>query len=350
MRANILVILTVVAVATGCRSTGPRFNPRAGGTNAATQFTAVTNELDSGFLKPPTDAFRLGPGDGIEIEILGETGTRGATFVSPDGKIYYNLAPGLDVWGLTVPEAQALLERELAAFYRRPRLAVTVREVRSKRVWVLGRLNKSGVYSLSQPMTVVEAISRAGGLFTSRFTGTTEELADLEHSFLVRQGAMVPINFRRLLRQGDMSQNVYLQADDFLYLPSALSSEVYVIGAVRSPRPLGFVDSMTLAGALAKVQGAAPDAYLQQVVIVRGSLSEPKVALVNLQAILTGRASDVPLQPHDIVYVPNKPWRTLERYANIAVNSFVSTWAANEGGRAASSSFQGIGVSNPIGQ
>jgi protein involved in polysaccharide export with SLBB domain len=65
-------------------------------------------------------------------------------------------------------------------------------------------------------MTVLEAISKAGGLFTSRFSGTTEELADLHHSMLIRNGKPLAVDFNRLLREGDMSQNIYLRPNDYI--------------------------------------------------------------------------------------------------------------------------------------
>ena len=66
---------------------------------------------------------------------------------------------------------------------------------------------------------------------------TLQDLADLRHSFVMRQGQSLPVDFYRLLREGDTSQNIYLQPDDFVYVPSALSQQVYVLGAVRFPAP-----------------------------------------------------------------------------------------------------------------
>ena len=348
---RLLLSLAALGWLTACKTTGPKFDPRAPAkpaANAAFVTAGETNRLKPEWLQPSTDPFRLGPGDRVEIEILGSFGTRTSTFVCPDGKLYYDLLPGMEVWGLTLLETKQLLERELSAYYKHPQVVVNLREVTSKCVWVLGRLNRSGVYPLAQPMTVIEAIATAGGLFTSRFSGTTEELADLNHSFLIRGGEMLPVNFQRLLRQGDTSQNIYLQADDFLYLPSSLSQEIYVLGAVNRPCPVGFEDNMSLVGAIGKALGTQPVAQLSHVAIVRGSLAEPRIALVDLKAIMTGRAPDVRLEPRDIVYVPASPYRTLERYAKMITDTFVRTVAANEGGRAGASSFTGIGVSNPI--
>jgi len=76
------------------------------------------------------------------------------------------------------------------------------------------------------------------------------------------------------------------------------------------------------------------DAYLSHVAIIRGSLAEPQIAVVDCNAIMKGRAPDVRLEPGDIIFVPNSPFTTIKRYANLIVNTFVTTIAANEGIRA----------------
>jgi hypothetical protein len=92
-----------------------------------------------------------------------------------------------------------------------------------------------------------------------------------------------------------------------------------------------------------------PDAYLSHVAIVRGSLAEPQVAVVDYNAVIKGQAPDVRLEPGDIVYVPNSPYTTLKRYFNLIANTFITTVAANEGIRAGGGKVGGVGVSVPIG-
>jgi len=349
------VLLSVFAAGwlVGCYAPGTkRFDPYAPGEASAPQWQAVRSGvgIPSAWLQPDASPYRLGPGDWIEIELLGESGGPVPTLVGPDGKIYFHLLPGLEVWGLTLEETRKLLEKELARYVRSPQVVVTLQTVQSRRVWVLGRVRTPGIYPLAAPMTVLEAISRAGGLSTSRFSGTTEELADLRHSFLIRGGRFVPVDFDALIRKGDMSQNVYLRPDDFIYIPSSLASEVYVLGAVYQPRTVGFKDQVTLISAIAAARGPIENAWLRQVAIVRGSMTEPRIATVNYNAIVKGQAPDIPLQPRDIVYVPFKPHRSLEAYANIVIDTFVRTVAANEGGRAASRTYRTPGVSVPISQ
>ncbi|MGV3773327.1 MAG: polysaccharide biosynthesis/export family protein [Verrucomicrobiales bacterium] len=337
----------VIALGTGCRSskTGPKFDAHAESKKilaSATNITILTNlssvettnRLGPELLQPSTNLFTLGPGDKIEVEILGDNSSRTITSIGPDGKIYFNLLPGLDVWGLTLSQTKELLERELKQFITAPQVSVQLRAIDSKRIWVLGRVQNAGVYPIGGSMNILEALSIAGGPMTSSASGTTEELADLSHSFIIRNGQMLPIDFNRLLQQGDMSQNIYLQPDDFIYLPSSLSRDIYVLGAVRTPKAVARQHS-SLVAAVADSGGPVKDAHLTHVAIVRGSLADPKIAIVNYNDIIKGRAPDVLLEPRDIVYVPLAPYRHLAKYADLIVTTFVRAVAINEGARAA---------------
>ncbi len=342
--------LSVVAllIFSSCSPMGRSFDPRPAakkgshGTEDAGFRTVSAGQIPAEYLKPSKEPFRLGVSDKVEVELMNVGNTRQLCHVMPDGMLYYQMLHGIKAGGLTLPELKEQLQASLKELYRNPEVSVVLRDVSSQRVWVLGRVNTSGLYPLSGPMTVLEAISRAGGLFTSRFSGTTEELADLQHSFLIRDGEMVPVDFYKLLRAGDLSQNIYLKNGDYVYLPSALGHEVYVLGAVRSPKAIGFKDQVTLVNAVAEAKGLLPSAYAQRVVIVRGSLTKPTVAVVNINEIMHGKARDVALQPRDIVWVPNGPWERVESYTKMIVNTFVRTVAANEGDHAASENAQPV--------
>src|SRR5438552_7503220 len=107
-------------VLSGCQNSQPRYGDLTGvgipvsapaGNPAAPNHTglnAVTlnNQIDPAWLRPPTELFTLGPGDKLEIELLGEPTSRTTTIVAPDGKIYFNLLPGVDAWGLTIAQAK----------------------------------------------------------------------------------------------------------------------------------------------------------------------------------------------------------------------------------------------------
>jgi len=257
-------------------------------------------------------------------------------------------------------QTQELLEEGLSKYLNQPHVSLTLRAVASKHVWLLGRLNKPGIYPMTGPMTLLECLALAGGSARTSLQLATEELADLRHSFVMRKGQFVPVDFYRLVREGDMSQNIYLEPDDFVYVPSSLSQKIYVLGAVRYTRAVSYSEGMTLIGAISGATGAlkvdwlsttytglAPDAYMSHVAIVRGSLAQPQLSIVDATAIIKGQQADVPLEPGDIVFVPNVPYAIFKRYFNTIVTTFISTVAANAGTRAGGSATVGVAV--PVG-
>jgi protein involved in polysaccharide export with SLBB domain len=197
---------------------------------------------------------------------------------------------------------------------------------------------------MAAPMTVLESIALAGGTLTSSESGTTEDLADLSNAFIIREGERLPVDFERLLRRGDMSQNIYLAPDDFVYFPSAVARDIYVLGAVRGPKAVTRQHD-TLVAAIANAGGPIRNAHLSQVAIVRGSLDNPRIAVIDYEKIIAGKAPDVRLEPRDIVYVPFSPYRFLTKYLDLILTTFVRAVAINEGARAAEPGAAPAGVS-----
>jgi protein involved in polysaccharide export with SLBB domain len=322
--------------------------------------------IDPALLQRPTTPFVLGPGDQLQIEVLGDVTTRSKATVGPDGKIYFYILPGIDVWGLTLSQARDRISEELGRFVRQQQpVSITLLNVASQRVWILGRLSRPGIYPMAGPMRLLEAIAIAGGPASSTVTtslsggvvvgtnvrGSSDEAGDLSRAFVVRQGKMLRVDFRRLLRDGDMTQNIYLQPDDMIYVPSNTSDQVHVLGAVNHPSSVDYLGQMTLSEAIAKAGGALhKESYISHVAIVRGSLSQPRIAVVDFQAIQRGEASDLVLEPQDIIYVPFTPYRVLTRYVDLILDTFARTVGVNEGTKAVSDrAATGLGISVPAG-
>lgn len=319
--------------------------------------------LDPGLLKPGTDIFRLGPGDKIEIEVMGDANTRATVTVGPDGKIYYYILPGIDVWGMTLSDARGRLGDELKRFLReKPAVAISLRSVASQRVWVLGRINTPGVYTLGGPTTLLDAIAQGGGLAAASSGASLAsplapvvpsggaESADLSRAFVIRQGKMLAVDFQKLLREGDLSQNIYLQPDDFIFLPASRTSEVHVLGAVARPQSQKMSGALTVAQAVALSGGTVADAYVSNVAVLRGSLTQPQIAVIDLGGIVRGKVPDVRLEPGDIVYVPFTPYRTLNRYVNLILDTFARTVGVNAGAHAAGGTVSPVGVNVSLGR
>jgi hypothetical protein len=89
---------------------------------------------------------------------------------------------------------------------------------------------------------------------------------------------------------------------------------------------------------------------MHHVAVVRGSLSQPEIAIVDYRGVTRGEATDIPLQPGDIVYVPFSPYRYIDKYIELVINTFVSAAAINAGSQAVlKQQTAGAGVFIPVG-
>jgi polysaccharide export outer membrane protein len=334
----------------GCKSYGPSFDVAEAPTfppghdlpNSSFLHLGRTNAPRADLLQPPADFFRLGPGDVVEVEIIGEPASATTLTLGPDGKIYYSILPGVQVWGLTLAQARQALEDRLNETLRvRPDVSVTLKSAISPKVWALGSLEKPGVYALSVQMTLLELLSLGGGVSASA--------SDLGRSFVMRDGNILDVDVYRLVRNGDLSQNIYLRPGDYVYLGSALGNEVYLLGAIAQPNAMPYSDGLTLLAAITRAGGSVPYAHMSEVVLIRGSIVSPRVAAINFHDIRKGKTPDVRLEPGDIIYVPFSPFRKIEILADQVLSQFVRSIAVNEGRNAVSRTSFPVGVSVPVG-
>jgi protein involved in polysaccharide export with SLBB domain len=243
--------------------------------------------------------------------------------IGPDGRITFLQARDIMAAGLTIDELRSKLDEALSRYYQNPRTIITPAAFRSKKYFVLGAVPLRGVFPLDRPLTVIEALARAGGLETGLYERNMVELADLQHSFLVRDGRRLPVDFERLFQHGDLAQNVPLEPEDYLYFALASANEIYVLGEVGAPGVAAYLPRSTVMSAISARGSFTPRAYKRQVLVVRGSLTHPETFSVNTGDILAGKAPDFPLQTRDIVYVHLSPWVKAEEILDTAATAFI---------------------------
>lgn len=106
----------------------------------------------------------LGPGDVFTVDVFGEKELSGKYRVSASGQVDYPLVGAVKVGGLTPTEVAALLSRKLAAGYlREPHVSVFVDAYNSKKISVFGQVRKPGTFAYLNNMSIIEAITLAGG-------------------------------------------------------------------------------------------------------------------------------------------------------------------------------------------
>jgi protein involved in polysaccharide export with SLBB domain len=287
---------------------------------------AANSSSSSGTAKRATwqERFTLGPGDTLNFSLFdtNET-TRTELTIGPDGRISFLEAENVVATGLTIDELRTKFDAELGKFYKNPHTIITPVQYRSKKYVVMGAVANGGVYPMDRPLTVIEAVARAGGLEAGVYQAGSVELADLSRSFLSRRGEKVSVDFEQLFQRGDISQNIPLEPGDYLYFALSSANEIYVLGEVGAPGVLSFASKPTVIGAVTSRGGFSPKAFKSRVLVIRGSLNNPQTFVVDTAAILAGKAPDFKLEQKDIVYVSVNPWLKAAEVLDVAGQAFL---------------------------
>jgi len=107
--------------------------------------------------------YRIGPEDVLHISVWGnEELTRDAT-VRPDGKISLPLLQDIQAEGLTAAELSKVIHQKLLGYVKDPDVAVIVTEINAPKIFVIGNVTRPGEYPLRSGMSVLQALSLAGG-------------------------------------------------------------------------------------------------------------------------------------------------------------------------------------------
>jgi len=160
------------------------------------------------------DAYIIGPGDVLSIDVWKEPDLSKQVSVRLDGNISLPLVNDVKAAGLTCRALREYLLIRYRDYVELAEVHVTLVESRSKKIYLVGKIRNPGEYVLHKNMTIVQAISRAGGL---------AEWADAEDIRLIRKINGVEqtfkVDYEAIVLGEDMSQNVLLQPDDTIFVP-----------------------------------------------------------------------------------------------------------------------------------
>jgi polysaccharide export outer membrane protein len=161
-------------------------------------------------------ASTLGPGDVIEVRVYREQELSGVYQVGSEGDVVFPLCQRVIVTGLT-PNAAAERFRACLAdgFIRDPQVTVLVREYNSKKIFVFGEVQKPGTFVFQDGMTVVQAVTLAGG-----FTKTASQNSTSVTRRVEGQEVKVKVNVQDIAL--GKSRNVTLEPGDIVFVPESL--------------------------------------------------------------------------------------------------------------------------------
>jgi len=264
---------------------------------------------------PISKNYRVGGYDVLNIMIYEEEDlSRTALQVSADGYITFPLIGQLKIDNLTTAEIGKLISSKLAQeqFLLNAHVSVMVADYKSKRVLVLGSINNPGSYALQARERVLDALSKAGGIW--RRTGVSAKSSAGKKGLIIRtqnldtpeeSKIVININLKGLLEDGDQIANLYMQDKDVLFIPAA--ENFYIIGQVREPGSFALTDrEITLVEAISRAGGFTPIAARDRARIIRVEAGVEKIITVNVDAITDAgkKIQDVIIQPNDVIVVP----------------------------------------------
>jgi len=162
--------------------------------------------------RPPAVDATLGVGDVFDVRVFEEPDLSATYRVGSEGTIDYPLVGRVQVAGRLPGEVAMLIERELRKYVHAPQVSVLVREMNSKRVTVYGQVQRPGTFPYTDPMTISQAISLAGG-FTAMALRESVRIARSDHD---RQ-EIIELNLRQIAE--GRAPNAYLSPGDEIYVP-----------------------------------------------------------------------------------------------------------------------------------
>jgi polysaccharide export outer membrane protein len=221
---NRIFLLVVFLASSSCARLPTWMTP--GSTAARTRGTSpeakAARSIQAAAKDVSASKFILGPGDQLSISVYGEDDLRQQVQIPPDGVIYLPLVGEVKASGRGLGDLRKDLAEGLGKYLVNPQVSLAVTQIRSRKIYVLGEVNRPGVLQFDGQTDAVEAIASAGG-----FTLDAAQSSVV----LVRRGEngrpkVRKLDMGRLFGKGDLSQNAMLQAGDLLYVPESVIADI----------------------------------------------------------------------------------------------------------------------------
>ncbi len=171
--------------------------------------TAVAQQVAA-----PDDAYKVLPGDVLQVSVWKEKDLQIDVLVRPDGAFSFPLAGDISAKNRSVLELQGELTKRLSRYISDPVLTVSVKQVLGNKIYVIGQVARPGVFVVNPQVDVLQALSMAGG-------GTPfASLNDIK--ILRREGkaqSAIPFRYDEVVKGRNLQQNIMLQSGDVVVVP-----------------------------------------------------------------------------------------------------------------------------------
>lgn len=158
--------------------------------------------------------YAIGPEDELSVSVWKEPDLSHIVSVRPDGKISLPLLNDIQAAGLTPMQLASQISEKLKKFVSEPQVTIIITKINSQRVFIVGEVPRAGTYPLLPNMTVLQALSSAGG-----FT----QFANLKKIHVLRmengRQLIIPFNYREVIAGRRPEQNIPLKPSDTIVVP-----------------------------------------------------------------------------------------------------------------------------------
>lgn len=248
---------------------------------------------------PTPENYILGAGDDVIIDVWGATQTNIKQTISPDGNIFIDGVGLVKLAGKTAAQAESHLKRILSEGYGGSTVSLTIGNMRSVQVQVMGEVVTPGTYTISSLSTAFNALYAAGGI---------NDIGTLRNIKIYRGGKEIAtIDVYEYILNGKTDGDVRLQDNDVINV-GAYNSLVTVEGKVKRPMIYEMADGETLFDLISYAGGFTGDAYTEKINVTRKSGRE-----YSMHTISKPDAADFKMKDGDAVNVEGM----LQRFSNM---------------------------------
>jgi polysaccharide export outer membrane protein len=198
------------------QQTGAETNAPATDKSPTNQDATVTDPKngDKKVSPPDSASYKIGEQDVLNITVWKEPQLSGPVVVRPDGKISVPLIDEVQAAGLTPMELQNLLLEKFRPFLAVPKVSVSIREVNSRKVYVIGQVGHAGTFHINNNTTVLQVLTDAGGL---------RDYANPKKIYVMRtvngKPVKFPFHYDAVLKGQHYEENITLQPGDTIVVP-----------------------------------------------------------------------------------------------------------------------------------
>jgi polysaccharide export outer membrane protein len=152
----------------------------------------------------------IGPEDILAVRVWREPELSGAVQVRPDGKITLPLIGELQAAGETPEGLKTKVSEALQEYIVKPDVIVSLQSVQSRKYYITGEVSRPGTFPLVVPVSVLEALTNAGGF---------REFANTKKITILRKGKILKFNYNDVVKGKNMQQNIQIENGDYIVVP-----------------------------------------------------------------------------------------------------------------------------------